>query len=92
MEIDFAARMSELARQPSARAASCSPTRTASYSGPTTTRYRPCLAHVRQLETEDEWVWPADAKWWRGYGMGLPEAVLKKVYALNAVKLLARRR
>ena len=38
------------------------------------------LAHARQFETEDEWFSPADAEWWRGYGMGLPDAVLAKVY------------
>ena len=31
------------------------------------------LAHVRQIETEDEWFWPADAEWWRSYGMSLPD-------------------
>ena len=49
------------------------------------------LAHVRQLETDDEWFWPADAEWWRGYGMGLPASVLEKVYVKNAEKLLAAR-
>ena len=41
-------------------------------SAPTTTPPAMYLAHVRQLETEDEWFWPADSEWWRGYGMGLP--------------------
>ena len=48
------------------------------------------LAHARQLETEDEWFWPPDAEWWRGYGMGLPDDVLRKVYRANAERLLAR--
>ena len=47
------------------------------------------LAHVRQMETEDEWFWPADAEWWRGYGMNLPDDVLEKVYSRNAERLLA---
>jgi hypothetical protein len=46
------------------------------------------LAHARQLETEDEWFWPADAEWWRGYGMGLPDAVLRQIYRKNALRLL----
>jgi len=35
---------------------------------------------------------PADTEGWRGYGMGRRDSVLKKVYALNAERLLARRR
>jgi hypothetical protein len=33
----------------------------------------------------------SDAEWWRGYGMGLPDDLLKKVYAGNAERLLRRR-
>jgi len=43
---------------------------------------------VRQLETEDEWFWPADAEWWRGYGMSLKPETLRRVYAENADELL----
>jgi hypothetical protein len=42
------------------------------------------------METEDEWFWPADAEWWRGYGMNLPDDVLRKVYSANAERLLSR--
>ena len=49
------------------------------------------LAHVRQLETEDEWFWPADAEWWRGYGMHLPDSVLRRIYRDNALRLLRQR-
>jgi hypothetical protein len=45
-------------------------------------------AHVRQLESEDEWFWPADAEWWRGYGMHLEPETLRRVYAGNADELL----
>ena len=45
-------------------------------------------AHVRQLETEDEWFWPADSEWWRGYGMNLPPATLRRIYVENADALL----
>jgi predicted TIM-barrel fold metal-dependent hydrolase len=93
VQIDFAARMWELARQPfTARRfmlARADRILFGTDNDPVLPMY---LAHVRQMETLDEWFWPADAEWWRGYGMGLPDGVLKKVYALNAEKLLARRR
>ncbi len=92
VEVDFAARMWELARQPfSARRFFIK------YSGrilfgtdndPTLAMY---LAHVRQLETEDEWFWPADSEWWRGYGMRLPDPVLHRIYHDNALRLLRER-
>ena len=89
VQVDFAARMWELARQPfTARKFF---TRYADRilfgtdNDPTLAMY---LAHARQLETEDEWFWPADAEWWRGYGMGLPDAVLRKIYRENALRLL----
>jgi predicted TIM-barrel fold metal-dependent hydrolase len=93
VQVDFAARMWELARQPfTARRfllARADRVLFGTDNDPDLAMY---LAHVRQLETEDEWFWPADAEWWRGYGMGLPDSVLKKVYSANADKLLARRR
>jgi predicted TIM-barrel fold metal-dependent hydrolase len=91
VDVDFAARMWELARQPfSARrffSKYADRILFGTDNGPDAPMY---LAHVRQLETEDEWFWPADAEWWRGYGMGLPDDVLKKVYAGNAERLLRR--
>ena len=93
VHVDFAARMWELARQPfSARRfflKHADRILLGTDNDPTLPMY---LAHVRQMETEDEWFWPADAEWWRGYGMGLPDSVLEKVYSANADKLLARRR
>jgi predicted TIM-barrel fold metal-dependent hydrolase len=92
VQIDFAARMWELARQPfSARRFFLKHADRILFGTDNDPALAMYLAHVRQLETEDEWFWPADAEWWRGYGMGLPDSVLKKVYALNAEKLLARR-
>jgi uncharacterized protein len=92
VQIDFAARMWELARQPfTARrflVSRADRILLGTDNDPTLAMY---LAHVRQLETEDEWFWPADAEWWRGYGMGLPDGVLKEIYTANAEKLLARR-
>jgi len=92
VDVDFAARMWELARQPfSARrffSRYADRILFGTDNGPEAAMY---LAHVRQLETQDEWFWPADAEWWRGYGMGLPDDVLKKVYAANAERLLRRR-
>lgn len=91
VQIDFAARMWELARQPfTARrfvAARADRILFGTDNDPVLPMY---LAHVRQMETEDEWFWPADAEWWRGYGMGLADSVLTKVYARNAEKLLRR--
>ena len=92
VDVDFAARMWELARQPfSARRffeKYADRILFGTDNGPEAEMY---LAHVRQLETQDEWFWPADAEWWRGYGMGLPDGLLKKVYAANAERLLRRR-
>ena len=88
--VDFSARMWELARQPfSARRfflKNADRILFGTDNDPTRAMY---LAHVRQLETEDEWFWPADAEWWRGYGMNLPADVLRKVYRENAARLLA---
>jgi uncharacterized protein len=90
VQVDFAARMWELARQPvSARRFLVKYQDRVLFgtdNGPERAMY---LAHARQLETEDEWFWPADAEWWRGYGMGLPEDVLVKVYSGNAERLLS---
>ena len=92
VDVDFAARMWELARQPfSARrffSRYADRILFGTDNGPEADMY---LAHVRQLETQDEWFWPADAEWWRGYGMGLPDDLLKKIYAANAERLLRRR-
>jgi predicted TIM-barrel fold metal-dependent hydrolase len=89
VEIDFAARMWELARQPFSARRFFSKYADRILLGTDNEPNAPMyLAHVRQLETQDEWFWPADAEWWRGYGMGLPDGVLKKVYAVNAGRLL----
>jgi uncharacterized protein len=89
VQVDFAARMWELARQPfsARRFFDKYPTRIlfGTDNDPTFGMY---AAHVRQLETEDEWFWPADAEWWRGYGMALQPATLRRVYAENADALL----
>jgi predicted TIM-barrel fold metal-dependent hydrolase len=91
VQIDFAARMWELARQPfSARrffTAYAGRILFGTDNDPTFGMYS---AHVRQLETEDEWFWPADSEWWRGYGMALPPETLRRVYARNADDLLHR--
>jgi predicted TIM-barrel fold metal-dependent hydrolase len=92
VQVDFAARMWELARQPfSARRFFHKYSDRILFgtdNDPTLAMY---LAHVRQLETEDEWFWPADSEWWRGYGMHLPEAVLHRIYHDNALRLLRQR-
>jgi len=92
VQVDFAARMWELARQPfSARRffnAYASRILFGTDNDPTLGMY---AAHVRQLETEDEWFWPADSEWWRGYGMNLPPATLRRIYVENAEELLRRR-
>ena len=89
VQVDFAARMWELARQPfTARRFFVKYSNRILFgtdNDPTLAMY---LAHARQLETEDEWFWPPDAEWWRGYGMHLPDVVLRKVYRDNALRLL----
>jgi predicted TIM-barrel fold metal-dependent hydrolase len=92
VNVDFAARMWELGRQPySARRFFVHYQDRILFgtdNGPELAMY---LAHVRQLETEDEWFWSADPEWWRSYGMKLPPEVLAKVYSANAEKEIARR-
>ena len=91
VDVDFAARMWELARQPFSAGRFFSRYADRILFGTDNDPNAPMyLAHARQLETQDEWFWPADAEWWRGYGMGLPDDVLKKVYAGNAGRLLRR--
>ena len=91
VQVDFAARMWELARQPfTARAFFLKHADRILFgtdNGPDLPMY---LAHVRQFETHDEWFWPADTEWWRGYGMDLPAGVLKRIYQKNAEALLVR--
>ena len=89
--VDFAARMWELGRQPySARKFFIKNSGRILFGTDNDPTHAMYLAHARQMETEDEWFWPADAEWWRGYGMNLPTAVLRKVYRENALRLLAR--
>ncbi len=92
VQIDFAARMWELARQPySARRFFARYPNRILFGTDNDPVFGMYAAHVRQLETEDEWFWPADAEWWRGYGMGLPRETLVKIYSENADALLRRR-
>jgi predicted TIM-barrel fold metal-dependent hydrolase len=92
VDVDFAARMWELARQPFSAGRFFSKYADRILFGTDNDPNAPMyLAHARQLETQDEWFWPADAEWWRGYGMGLSDGVLKKVYSDNADRLLRRR-
>jgi predicted TIM-barrel fold metal-dependent hydrolase len=87
--VDFSARMWELARQPySARRFFVKNADRILFGTDNDPKRAMYIAHARQLETEDEWFWPADAEWWRGYGMNLPEDVLRQVYRDNAARLL----
>ena len=92
VQVDFAARMWELARQPfTARRFFAAHQDRILFGTDNDPAFGMYAAHVRQLETEDEWFWPADAEWWRGYGMNLPPALLRRVYVENADELLRRR-
>jgi hypothetical protein len=92
VQVDFAARMWELARQPfSARRFFLKYADRILFGTDNDPAPGMYLAHARQFETEDEWFWPPDAEWWRGYGMNLPDAVLRKVYRDNALRLLRQR-
>ena len=89
VQIDFAARMWELARQPfTARRFFVKYQDRILFGTDNDPDAAMYLAHVRQMETEDEWFWPPDTEWWRGYGMNLPDDVLRKVYRGNAEALL----
>ena len=93
VDVDFAARIWELARQPfSARRFFDEYPDRIVFGTDNDPDLACTLAHARQLETEDEWFWSADAEWWRSYGMNLPEEVLAKVYRTNAERLLASKR
>jgi uncharacterized protein len=85
VDVDFAARMWELARQPFTARRFFVKYQDRILLGTDMHPELPMyLAHARQLETDDEWFWPSDAEWWRGYGMNLPAGVLDKVYRKNA--------
>ena len=89
VDVDFAARMWELARQPFSARRFFLKYKGRILFGTDNDPERPMyLAHVRQLETWDEWFWPADTEWWRGYGMDLPTGVLRRIYRDNARRLL----
>jgi len=91
VQVDFAARMWELARQPfTARRFFLKHQDRILFGTDNDPELAMYLAHARQLETEDEWFWPPDAEWWRGYGMKLPDDVLRRVYRANAERLLTR--
>jgi predicted TIM-barrel fold metal-dependent hydrolase len=89
VQVDFAARMWELARQPftARRFFEKYPGRIL-FGTDNDPGFGMYAAHVRQLETEDEWFWPADSEWWRGYGMHLSPATLRRIYVENADALL----
>ena len=92
VQVDFAARMWELARQPfTARKFFDARAGRILFGTDNDPVFGMYAAHVRQLETEDEWFWPADAEWWRGYGMSLKPETLRRVYAENADELLRRK-
>ena len=91
VQVDFAARMWELARQPfSARRFFTAYPNRILFGTDNDPVFGMYAAHVRQLETEDEWFWPADSEWWRGYGMNLPTATLRRIYVENPEALLRR--
>jgi hypothetical protein len=92
VQVDFAARMWELARQPfSARKFFNARADRILFGTDNDPVFGMYAAHVRQLETEDEWFWPADAEWWRGYGMNLPPETLRRIYLQNADEILRPR-
>lgn len=85
VDVDFAARMWELGRQPASARRFFLKYQTRILFGTDMDPELPMyLAHVRQLETDDEWFWSSDSEWWRSYGMALPAAVLDRVYRKNA--------
>jgi len=94
LHVEIAARIAELGRQPAAARAfflKYSDRIMFGTDGP-----RPVgrlLPHWRMLETRDEYFLYAENQYppqglWSIYGLGLPDEVLKKVYAENAVRLI----
>ncbi|MGH9541289.1 MAG: amidohydrolase family protein [Terriglobales bacterium] len=92
VDVDFAARYWQLARQPFTARRFLIRYQNRVLFG-TDAGYDPAmyLASARVLETRDEWIWPPDREWWRGYGLGLPDAVLRKIYSGNALRVLDER-
>jgi predicted TIM-barrel fold metal-dependent hydrolase len=93
LHVEIAARIGELGRQPRASRSFFDKYQDRilfGTDGPQDALY-PC--YFRFLETEDEYFdygpgrVPEQGRW-RIYGIGLPDAVLKKVYSENAVRLL----
>jgi len=93
VSVEFAAREAELGRQPRrAREFFIKYQDRIMFGTDFTPEQEMYRNHFRWLETADEyfdyWGYPGQGRW-KIYGMELPDAVLEKVYHLNAEKLLA---
>ncbi|HUJ94126.1 MAG TPA: amidohydrolase family protein [Terriglobales bacterium] len=94
MMVEFGARQAELGRQPRRAAKFFADYQDRIMFGtdsePVPEMYR---NYFRWLETEDEyfdyWGYPGQGRW-KIYGLGLPDAVLEKVYHLNAERMFAQ--
>ena len=78
------------AASPAPRASGSSSTRTASCSAKTPGRADEYLVYFRVLETDDEYFdyYRKRHAFWKMYGLGLPDEVLKKLYYKNALKVI----
>ncbi|MBC6492143.1 amidohydrolase family protein [Flavihumibacter stibioxidans] len=88
--IEFGAVIAELGRQPRAAAAFFNKHQDRILFGKDSWVPSEYATYFRVLETSDEY-FPYHKKYhafWRMYGMGLPDAILKKVYFKNALRII----
>jgi uncharacterized protein len=90
MYIEFGAVIAELGRQPKAAKKFFTTYQDRILFGKDSWVPAEYSTYFRVLETEDEY-FPYHKKYhafWRMYGMGLPDAILKKIYYKNALKII----
>lgn len=88
--VEFGAVIAELGRQPKAARAFFEQFQDRILFGKDSWVPEEYATYFRVLETEDEY-FPYHKKYhafWRMYGMGLPDAILKKVYYKNALRII----
>jgi predicted TIM-barrel fold metal-dependent hydrolase len=90
MYVEFGAVIAELGRQPRAAAKFFEKYQDRILFGKDAYNPEEYYTYFRVLETEDEYFpyYKRYHAFWRMYGMGLPDEILKKVYYKNAAKLL----
>ena len=92
MNVDIAAVLYELGRQPRAARAFLIKYQDRVLMGKDTYAVEEYPTYFRVLETEDEYFdyYRKRHAFWKMYGLGLPDEVLKKIYYKNALRLIPR--